>query len=119
MASKSSSFSFFSSLPTPSSPALLCGPLLQPLAFGISSTVTWPALVDLAAIYAVSEASISHLATFSSLGYLLGSFSGPLFYSRYCNRQLVISLLVVLIALTLVCCPTTAAICGSSSSPSR
>ena len=63
--------------------------------------MTWPALVDLAAIYAVSEESISHLATFSSLGYLLGSLSGPLFYSRYCNRQLVISLLVVLIALTL------------------
>lgn len=72
---------------------------------GIGATITWPALVDLSVIYNVNEESISRLATFSSLGYLFGSLSGPLFYSRYVNRQLLISFLVALIALTLALLP--------------
>ena len=42
---------------------------------GITSNTLWAALVDLSKIYQVSEETINYLATFSSLGYLIGSLS--------------------------------------------
>ncbi|KAH9395173.1 hypothetical protein TYRP_020929 [Tyrophagus putrescentiae] len=72
-------------------------------AFGISSTVLWPALVDLSYIYDCSNEAINYLVTFSSLGYLLGSLSGALY--KWLNRQLTIVVLVAVLAVTTTLVP--------------
>ena len=70
---------------------------------GISSTVLWPALVDLSYIYDCSNEAINYLVTFSSLGYLLGSLSGALY--KWLNRQLTIVVLVAVLAVTTTLVP--------------
>lgn len=80
--------------------------ILKPFFFcwqGISSTVLWPALVDLSYIYECSNEAINYLVTFSSLGYLLGSLSGSLY--RWLNRQLTIVVLVAVLAITTTLVP--------------
>lgn len=76
---------------------------LNHFAFGISSTVLWPALVDLSYIYDCPNEAINYLVTFSSLGYLLGSLSGALY--KWLNRQLTIVVLVTVLAVTTTMVP--------------